>query len=247
VIFFWNGRALIPVQFSVSHFSWTRTWKICHSIAHKDTRNLLSAYSLIKEPFPLSHNLLLAGTRAQCDPTPSTWHFWLWYKGLQHPSAYLMTLGTLQCSAAVGTSEAASGHSCLCLPTLLRAVVVGSCRNGNGVLVEKNHKAHQGPHSPTKSVYLVLSCWFLFTPPPRMLPIVPPHLFTSLKAVSHKENRSLRGSTVASGVGLCPRSGGVRVLRFPGMWWKQGPHSVYMSFRKGPGASEKEKASDWQW
>lgn len=149
---------LFQYSFCLAIFSWTRTWKICHSIAHKDTRNLLSTYSLIKEPFPPSHNLLLAGTRAQCDPTQSTWHFWLWYKGPQHPSAYLMTLGTLQCSSAVGTSEAASsGHSCLCLPTLLRAVVVGSCRNGKGVLVEKTIRLT----FPTKSVYLVLSCWFL--------------------------------------------------------------------------------------
>lgn len=117
-----------------------------------------------------------------------------------------MTLGTLQCSAAVGTSEAASGHSCLCLPTLLRAVVVGSCRNGKGVLVEKIvriTKAHI-PHEISLSGSRLL----ISAPPPLYCLSVPPHLFTSLKAVSHRERKqSLKGSAVAFGLGLCPRSG----------------------------------------
>lgn len=60
---------------------------------------------------------------------------------------YLMTPGILQCSAAVGTAEAANMHSCFCLPTLLRKMAVGGCGDGGGVLFDKMRSTHQSPHS----------------------------------------------------------------------------------------------------
>lgn len=83
-------------------------------------------------------------------------------------------------SAAVGTSEAASGHSCLCLPTLLRAVALEGCRDGNGVLVEKITRLAKARMS--KAVCLGSA---LLISVSHTLPICAPHLFTSLKAVSH--------------------------------------------------------------
>lgn len=60
-----------------------------------------------------------------------------------------MTLGTLQRSAAVGTSEAASRHSCLCLPTLFRAEAVGELQELEGGAGWENYKAKWGPRGKT--------------------------------------------------------------------------------------------------
>ena len=76
----------------------------------------------------------------------STWHAWPWYKGLQPPPKDLMTPGIPQRSAAVGTAEAANVHSCLCLPTLLRRMAVGSCEDGGRALFDKMKSTHQSPH-----------------------------------------------------------------------------------------------------
>jgi hypothetical protein len=61
----------------------------------------------------------------------------------------LMTPGTLWCSTAVGTSEAASRHSCFCLPRLLRRMTggEGAVEMEGEVLFNKMRSAHQGPCS----------------------------------------------------------------------------------------------------
>lgn len=137
-----------------------------------DAVDLIALHTLVKEPFPFSHNFLLTRTRTQWNPNLSTWHFWPWYKGLQHPPKYLMTAGILQCSTAVGTAEAANMHSCFCLPTLLRRLAGGGCGNGGTVLCDEMSSTPQGPHSRARlSEFWMAECCspqttHLYLPPP---------------------------------------------------------------------------------